>query len=157
MNKILALSSSRVGGGGYLESAARLISPFLGPQDGPVAFLPFASVDRDYPHYAARVQEALPRLRIQAVTEADAARQLEEAAVIMVGGGNTFKLLHDLYHFGLLDLVRSKVAGGCPYIGWSAGANIAGRGIGTTNDMPIIQPRSFAALGFFPSRSTRTT
>ncbi|MEI6948920.1 dipeptidase PepE [Paraflavisolibacter sp. H34] len=152
MMEILALSSSRAGNGAYLETAAPLVEEVLGATDGPVAFIPFAAADREYTRYADRVREALPSLaaRIQVVSENEAEGALQQAAAILVGGGNTFKLLHDLYRLQLLDAIRQKVAQGCPYIGWSAGANLAGRSIATTNDMPIIQPPSFTSLGFFP-------
>jgi dipeptidase E len=150
--KVLAISSSRVGSGGFLEAAIPLIHDFIGNRSLNVSFIPFASVRTDYEEYGAMIKKALASLpyTITTAMPANARTVLAKADVIMVGGGNTFKLLHDIYHYKLLALIRNKVKGGTPYIGWSAGANIAGRSIGTTNDMPIIQPPSFGSLGFLP-------
>lgn len=114
--------------------------------------MPFASVQKDDAEYGGMVRNALASLpySITTVTPGNAKTTIETADVIMVGGGNTFKLLHDVYHYHLFETIQKKVASGTPYIGWSAGANISGRSIATTNDMPIIQPKSFTALGFLP-------
>ena len=150
--KVLALSSSRVGNGGYLESAVPLIRKFLGDVAFNIAFIPFASVQKSYEEFGAMVNEALSPLpfSMSIITPVNAVAVIENADAIMVGGGNTFKLLHDIYETDIFTLILSKVRTGIPYIGWSAGANITGRTISTTNDMPIIQPRSFTAFGFFP-------
>ena len=87
---------------------------------------------------------------IQKVSNTNAIAVIEKADVIMVGGGNTFKLLHDLYELEIMELIKEKVNNGTPYIGWSAGSNIAGATICTSNDMPIINPGSFNALSLFP-------
>jgi dipeptidase E len=150
--KILALSSSRVANGGYLEMALPLIRKFMGGSPNSCTFIPFAAVDKQYEQYGQRVRDALSSagIEIKVVTEKNGEALLKEAQCILVGGGNTFKLLHDLYELRLLDIIRKRVEDGCRYIGWSAGSNIAGQTIGTTNDMPIIQPKSFSSLGFFP-------
>ncbi|HWJ90574.1 MAG TPA: dipeptidase PepE [Flavisolibacter sp.] len=152
MSNVLALSSSRVGNGDYLENALPFMSKFLGNDPRTAAFIPFASVSRDYVDYGRRVKDALSSLvmDITLVTEKNAPEILNEADCILVGGGNTFKLLHDLCELNLLPIIRKRIAEGCSYVGWSAGSNIAGRTIGTTNDMPIIQPQSFSSLGIFP-------
>lgn len=149
---VLAFSSSRVGNGGYLETAVPLINRFLGNKPLSLAFIPFALVNHEYEGYADNVRKAFGDLpyRVQPACEDKAKTIIETADVIMTGGGNTFKLLHDLYALDLLELIRTKVQAGIPYIGWSAGSNVAGAGIYTSNDMPIIQPQSFTALTLLP-------
>jgi dipeptidase E len=151
-NRILAFSSSRSGNSAYLQTAVPHIKNFLGDRPLNIAFIPFASVDNNYEAYTAIVQTVMSDLphTIITVQPDNAKATIEQADVIMVGGGNTFKLLYYIYYLKLLDIIRDKVNNGSPYIGWSAGSNITCPGIGTTNDMPVIEPKSFNALGFFP-------
>jgi dipeptidase E len=81
---------------------------------------------------------------------ADARSAVREAAALFIGGGNTFLLLRELYTAGLLEIIRQRVADGMPYMGASAGSNVAGLTIGTTNDMPIVMPPSLDSLGLVP-------
>ncbi len=150
--QILALSSSRLGNESYLESAADIIKDFLGDKPLKIAFIPFALAGNNYEVYLNDVRVALKKIphTIFEVHHTHAKTVIGECDVIMIGGGNTFKLLHDLYAGGILEMIREKINAGAPYIGWSAGANITAPTIGTTNDMPIIQPQSFKALEFFP-------
>lgn len=150
--RVLALSSSRSGNSSYLETAIPVIKKFLGSKATNIAFIPFASVNNDYEKYTFKVREALKSLMvtIETVLPENAKSIIGNNDVIMVGGGNTFKLLHDLYKLNLVNIIRNKVNDGAPYIGWSAGSNITGTTIGTTNDMPIIEPKSFNALKLFP-------
>lgn len=151
-NNILAFSSSRAGNSAYLEKAVPAIHELLGNENLNIAFIPFAAVKNDYDSYAKMVTEKLLTLpyTIHLVKPENAKAIIQNADAVMVGGGNSFKLLHDIYQYQLLDVIRDKVDSGAPYIGWSAGANITGPTIGTTNDMPIIMPKSFNALGFLP-------
>ena len=151
-NRILAFSSSRVGNGTYLQTAVSFIKDLLGDAMLQIAFIPFASVDNDFDNYTVKVKKGLETLpySITTVTPENAAETIANAAAIMVGGGNTFKLLHDIYYLKLLDIIRDRINKGVPYIGWSAGSNILAPTISTTNDMPIIEPKSFNALGLLP-------
>lgn len=150
--QILALSSSRVGNEAYLETASSLIKKFLGNKPLQIAFVPFALVNKNYNEYVNNVRTALKGLPyiIRLADQNNAKKIIEQSDVIMVGGGNTFKLLHDIYEAGIFDFIRTKINAGTPYIGWSAGSNILSPTIGTTNDMPVIQPESFNAFGVFP-------
>ena len=151
-SRILVFSSSRVATGGYLESAAPIIQNFLGEALLNIAFIPFAGVGISYEAYTQKVRDGLTALghNIVTVLPENAKATIANADVIMVGGGNTFKLLAEIYKAQVLDIIRDKVTAGTPYIGWSAGSNITGPTIGTTNDMPIVEPKSFNALGLFP-------
>jgi dipeptidase E len=145
--RILLLSSSTIFGSEYLDHAEDEIRDFLGKITG-VLFVPFALRDRD--DYAAKARERFARLgyQLDSLHEAsDMHAGLKTAEAIFVGGGNTFRLLKTLYDFDLLKAIRARVESGTPYIGSSAGSNVAGPTIKTTNDMPIVEPPSFAALG----------
>lgn len=149
--ELLLLSSSTVYGAGYLEPAEDALSEFLGHRRT-VHFAPYALADHD--GYTARVQAALARLGLFVVglhRLANPAKAIESAAVLFVGGGNSFRLLKTLQQLGLLDPVRRRVeAGALRYLGSSAGTNMACPSLRTTNDMPIVQPESFAAFGLVP-------
>jgi dipeptidase E len=149
---ILALSSSRVGDSKYLEKALPLIIQFLGERSLSIAFISFAFVDENNESLIKMVKDAFASTSytITPVNFTNAKEIIEKADVIMVSGGNTFKLLHNIYQADIFNLIKTKVNSGTPYIGWSAGSNITGATICTTNDMPIIQPQSFKALEFFP-------
>jgi dipeptidase E len=150
--QLLLLSNSRNPGGAYLAHALAAIAELLGPAPQRLAFVPYAAVTMSYDDYTARVREAFASLghAIESVHEGDPVEVLREADAIVVGGGNTFRLLEQLYHADLLKRIQRKVANGAPYLGWSAGANLASPAICTTNDMPIVQPPSFTALGLVP-------
>ncbi len=148
--KLLLLSSSRAGNSEYLEHARDMISQHL-DDISQVLFIPFAGVSIDWDSYTLAVQSALPDLTITGIHQhPDPKQAIASAEAILVGGGNTFNLLNELYKQQLLNPLRERVNAGVPYIGWSAGSNIAGLSIRTTNDMPIIQPPSFDALGLVP-------
>ncbi len=153
MNKhLLLLSSSRVGETAYLEHATAMIDEHLGDVRE-IVFIPYAGVTINFDEYTQRVQNALAELNINVKgihTFADPKQAIEQAKAIVVGGGNTFQLLNLLYRNELIELIQQKVSAGTPYIGWSAGSNIAGASIKTTNDMPIVEPQSFNALNLLP-------
>jgi dipeptidase E len=148
MSRILLISNSTLFGSGYLDHAEAEIRDFLGDVKR-VLFVPFALYDRDA--YAAMANERFKRMGYELTSVhdrvADRFQAVAETDAIFIGGGNTFRLLKTLYDQLLLGPIRQRVAEGMPYIGSSAGSNVAGPTIKTTNDMPIVQPPSFDALG----------
>lgn len=152
MRNLLLMSSSKYADTGYLAHSQTWLAEHFQAQiaaQQEVLFISYAGVTTHGAEYTAKVAAALSSigLLIRGIESyADPRSAVANAAGILVGGGNTFVLLSELYRHGLIDLIRRQVLNGIPYAGWSAGANIAGRSIKTTNDMPIVQPPSFTAL-----------
>lgn len=147
--RLLLVSNSTQHGTGYLEHCADALQSFF---DGcrRIAFVPYALSDHD--GYAEKARERFEQLGISLVSvhEGDPIATATAADGVFIGGGNTFRLLKALYDTGLYDTLRSRVAGGMPYMGASAGSNVATASICTTNDMPIVCPPSFTGLEFVP-------
>jgi dipeptidase E len=145
--RLLLISNSTLHGGGYLEHAETEIRSFLREVQR-VLFVPYALFDRD--QYAATAQRCFARMGYELSSihaAANPVKAVSETEAIFIGGGNTFRLLRALYDQDLLGPIRERVAAGMPYVGSSAGSNVATPTIKTTNDMPIVQPPSFDALG----------
>jgi dipeptidase E len=151
--RLLLLSSSRVAGAGYLDAYEDDLREFLGPNLRAACFVPFAGVTLGPDEYSGLVAERLGRMGVPCASlhrEPDPPAALERADAVVVGGGNTFQLLATMQRTGLLAAVRARVRAGLPYVGWSAGANLACPTIRTTNDMPVVEPDGFGALGLVP-------
>ncbi len=152
--KLLLLSNSRAPDGGYLTQQRDVIAATLAGVRKAL-FVPFAGVTIRWDDYTAQVQAAIAHTGVQLVGAhaQDAVEQFlaGEVQAIIVGGGNTFQLLAECRTRGwLVRLGDAARSGRMPYIGWSAGANLAGLTINTTNDMPIVNPHGFGALGLVP-------
>lgn len=151
MRNLLLISSSRVHGSEFLEHCRDAIVEHLDGV-GRILFVPYALAKWD--QYAELVAEALLPIGVQVdpIHRADDPVQaVHQAEGIFIGGGNSFRLLQTLYDLKLIDPIRQAVEGrGVPYIGSSAGTNMACPTIRTSNDMPIVEPPSFNALGFVP-------
>ncbi len=149
-SRILLISNSTVHGRGYLDHVQDQIKMFLGGARKAL-FFPFALYDRD--DYAAKAKACFAAMGygLESAHATDNPKKaIDGADALFIGGGNTFRLLKALQDRELLEPIRRKVKSGAPYIGSSAGSNVAGPTIKTTKDMPIVQPRSFASLGLVP-------
>lgn len=148
--RLLLISSSSVHGYGYLDYCMADILSFFEPLKN-LLFVPFALDDHDAYADTVRARFARENVQVASLHQAeDAALALQEAEAIFVGGGNTFRLLNTLYQRNLIGALRHQVLAGTPYMGTSAGSNLACPTIMTTNDMPIVQPPSFTALNLVP-------
>jgi dipeptidase E len=149
--RLLLISNSTNAGEEYLQHAKGHIKDFLGGKVKKVLFIPYAAVSFSYDEYQEKVQKRFSEFDVQVDSlhkyhHSERKAAVQEAEAIVVGGGNTFHLLKMIQQDDLIEVLRHAVLEGKPYIGWSAGSNVACPSICTTNDMPIIEPDSFHAL-----------
>jgi dipeptidase E len=151
--RLLLISNSTNPGEPYLGYPKNNIRDFLGNKPIKALFIPYAAVTFSYDMYELKVSERFREIGHDIVSIhhfSDPVKAVKEANAIVVGGGNTWMLLKIIRENGLIGPVREKVLGGTPYIGWSAGSNLACPTIRTTNDMAVTQPDSFEAFNLIP-------
>jgi len=151
--RLLLISNSTNPGEQYLGYPKNNIKEFLGNQTGRAIFIPYAAVTFSFDEYEAKVSERFSEIGIEIVSVhhfEDRKAAIENASSIVVGGGNTWHLLKLLKDNDLISMIRKKVLSGTPYVGWSAGSNVACPTIKTTNDMPVVEPGSFSAFNLIP-------
>ncbi len=137
----------------YLDYPKNEIKKFLGEKPLTAVFIPYAAVTFSFDTYTERVEERFSEIGHHVVglhTFDNPVKAVEQAEAIVVGGGNTWQLVRMLHEQKLLNPIREKSFNGTPYIGWSAGSNVACPTLRTTNDMPIIDPLGFDCAGLIP-------
>lgn len=153
MIKALLLSNSTMPETQFFTWPKPYVKEFLGARVKELVFIPYAAVTISWDEYEQKVKEVFNEMgyKIKGIHHfRDKGKALQKAGGIVVGGGNTFALLNELYKDDLIVYVRDKALHGTPYIGWSAGANVACPTIMTTNDMPVVRPPSLEALDLVP-------
>ncbi len=153
MKRLLLISNSTNPGEEYLSYARKPILDFLKTPQENILFIPYAGVRMTFDAYEEKVNNSLKKvgLSVRSIHRFDNPLQaVQEAEVIMVGGGSTWKLVRMMRDLNLMDEIRQKVEKGTPYIGWSAGSNVACPTLTTTNDMPIIDPKGFDTINLVP-------
>ncbi len=151
--RLLLISNSTNPGEPYLNYPKENIKQFLGEKTIKALFIPYAAVTFSYDEYEEKVNNRFKDIGHSVIGIHhfdDPKKAVEEAEVIIVGGGNTWKLVRTMRDNSLIELIQKKVKGGTPYIGWSAGSNVACPTLRTTNDMPIIDPKGFDVIDLIP-------
>ena len=159
--KLLLISNSTMAGKPYLEWPREYISDFLNNNNvKKVVFVPYAgvnlsyeSLEASYDLYEKRVADVYAELGFELVSVHKADNPVEmimNAEAVAVGGGNTFHLVAKMHETGIMKAIKERAENGMPFMGWSAGANVACPSLRTTNDMPIFEPASFDTLELIP-------
>ena len=151
--RLLLISNSTNAGEPYLHYPKNNIRDFLGNKPVTALFIPYAAVTFSYDDYEKKVNDRFSEIghKVISIHRFDnAVEAVEKAEAIVVGGGNTWKLLKTVRDNNLTEAVKRRVSEGISYIGWSAGANMACPTIKTTNDMAIVEPDSFQAFNLIP-------
>ena len=161
MKNLLLISNSTMRGDAYLGWCKDMVADFCKRHNvKKVLFVPYAGVSlaegglkASYNAYEAKVKKVYAELGVKLTSVhhfADPVKAVYEAECVAVGGGNTFHLVKELHRLGLMQAISRRANAGMPYMGWSAGSNVAGPTLCTTNDMPIVQPASFDCMGIVP-------
>lgn len=153
MMRLLLISNSTNPGEGYSEYPKDRIKEFLGDKANNAIFIPYAAVTFSFDEYEEKVNARFAEIghHVTGIHRfINPVEAIENADAIVVGGGNTWQLVKMLQEKGLMKVIRKKVKKGTPYIGWSAGSNIACPTLRTTNDMPIVEPLKFKTLKLVP-------
>lgn len=151
--RLLLISNSTNPGEAYLDYPKFKIKEFLGASPVRALFIPYAAVTFSYDVYEAKVSERFAEIGHDVYSIhhfSDPVMAVRSAEAIVIGGGNTWKLLKTMQDNYLLEPIRRRVREGAPFIGWSAGSNVACPTLRTTNDMPVTEPHSFSSLGLIP-------
>ena len=148
--QLLLLSNSTNQGEEYLGWPQEILKKFIEKNKiQSCLFIPYAGVTTTWDEYITRVRSVFSIWGCYVVSihnMPDPVKAVKEAECIVVGGGNTFRLVQMMHETGIMAAIREKSLAGTPFIGWSAGSNVACPTLRTTNDMPIIQPASFDTL-----------
>jgi dipeptidase E len=151
--RLLLISNSTNPGEPYLDYPKGNIKSFLGNIPVKALFIPYAAVTFSFDAYEAKVKERFNEVGHDVVSIhnfQDPVAAVKQAQAIVVGGGNTWMLLKMIRENNLIDIIREKVLAGTPYVGWSAGSNLACPTIMTTNDMAVVEPDSFKSFNLIP-------
>lgn len=153
MQKLIIASTSSLHGSAYLEYLLPELKKFFSHTEE-ILFLPYARPSGiSHDSYTLKAKEAFFRIGKEVVgihEFDDPALAIREAKAIFAGGGNTFLLVKTLYEYKLMEVLKEVLEKGTPYLGTSAGSNILGISMQTTNDMPVVYPPSFDTLGLIP-------
>ncbi len=151
--RLLLISNSTNPGEDYLDYPKNNIKEFLGDKSMNAIFIPYAAVTFSFEEYEKKVNARFEEIghHVTSIHRfINPIEAIENSDAIVVGGGNTWQLVKMLQEKGLMKAIRKKVKKGTPYIGWSAGSNIACPSLKTTNDMPIVEPIKFKTLKLVP-------
>ncbi len=146
--RLLLLSNSTNPGEQFLQHPTEQLKSFL-KGINKVLFFPYAAVTFSFNDYEKMVQQKFSEFGVEVESlhhHKDAKKAIREAQAFAVGGGNTFRLIKMIQQLDVIETLRYRVLDGIPYVGWSAGANVACPTICTTNDMPIVEPDNFSAF-----------
>jgi dipeptidase E len=151
--KLLLISNSTNAGEEYLDYPKYNIKEFLGERSVTALFIPYAAVTFSFDDYEKKVIQRFQEVghNVKSIHHfSDPLDAIVNAEAIVVGGGNTWQLTKMMQEKGMIHAIAKRVRNGVPYIGWSAGSNVACPTICTTNDMPILQPESFQVFNLIP-------